>query len=1195
MHLPNAIKPLIRHRLRHGFLYACTLGVFFSSSCKSHPPNPEHPLFELMQNTGIHFENTVQDGRLDNSFLFRNFYNGGGVAIGDINNDGLPDVFLTSNMGSNKLYLNKGNFQFEDITDKAGFRQDSMWSTGVVFVDINNDGWLDIYVCNSGHMSDGNRRNKLYINNHDGTFTESAHKYGLDISAYTTQVTFFDYDGDGDLDCFMINNSPIPVNTLNNANRRDLPDSAWPVSPLLKGGGDHLFRNDNGHFTEVTQQAGIHGSLISFGLGAIVTDINGDGWPDVYVSNDSYERDYLYINQGNGTFKDELEDWMSHISMSSMGTDMADINNDGYPDLFTTDMLPGDDYRLKTTGSFDNINLFNSKLRSGFYYQFVKNCLQLNNKNGKFLEIGNYSGVSATDWSWGALMFDADNDGYNDIYVCNGVNRDVTDLDFLNFFADNVYQQMALSGKKENIDELLKKIPQTPLLNKVYRNLGNLKFEDIGLSWGINTPAFSNGAAYGDLDNDGALDLVINNENGPAFVYKNNSRTINKNNYIGIFLKGLSPNTFAIGSKIRVYHGDQIFFREVVPSRGFQSSVDYKQIIGLGKLPGVDSMNIIWPNGSITHIDHPELNKVYTLQQTGQETYRDTRPAASPVPLPPTPASQSASSHRATLPAQGSPVSSPHRAGSPAPGSPAPYTDPRPGNTAPLLTPAPASFDKHEENDNPDFLYERNLPKMLSREGPKCAVGDVNGDGLQDIYIGGTSKHPGQLYLQTPAGTFIKSEQPAFAQFLDFEDEAVLFFDADHDGDLDLFIGPGGNNNPPYSRQMQFRLFKNDGKGHFTLDPDAFPPTRDGVNTGIAVAGDFNQDGFTDLFIGGRSVPREYGTDPSSFIYINDGKGHFTDIAPSKNPDIAHIGMVTGACWADLTGQGRPQLLITGEWMAPRLFAFNTDHFSEIATNLDKMFGWWETLSVADLNGDGRPDLVLGNIGENFYLHPDSTHPVKLWVNDFDQNGIKDKILTCTIDDKDMPVFLKHEMEDQIPSLKKQNLKHAAYAKKSIQDLFAASLLDSAKVKLFNYCSSIVALNDGNGRFTIHRLATPVQLSSVNASICPDLNGDGYPDLVMGGNEFGLLPQFGRLDASFGHVLLNDGKGNFTWEEPHRSGLQLSGQIRDIVQIPGKDQIFILFLRNDELPALYSFPRKTAIDPAKTAIVKPKTTNSPNP
>ena len=1117
-------------------LLACLLAIIPFLSC-SHL-HKEETLFTLMDSTGISFANNVEDGRLDNSFLFRNFYNGGGVAIGDINNDGLPDIFFTSNMGSNKLYLNKGNFKFEDITDKAGIRQDSMWSTGVTMVDINGDGWLDIYVCNSGHMSNGNRRNKLYINNHDGTFTESAHQYGLDISAYTTQVTFFDYDGDGDLDCFMIDNSPIPVNTLNNANRRDLPDSAWPVGPMFKGGGDHLFRNDNGHFHEVTGQAGIHGSLISFGLGALVTDINGDGWPDIYVSNDSYERDYLYINQGNGTFKDELEDCMGHISMSSMGTDMADINNDGYPDLFTTDMLPGDDYRLKTTGSFDNINLFGSKLRAGFYYQYVKNCLQLNNRHGKFLEIGNYAGVSATDWSWGALMFDMDNDGYNDIYVCNGVNRDVTDLDFLNFFADNVYQKMALSGKKENIDVLLGKIPRTPLLSKCFRNLGNLHFQDIGADWGFTHPSFSNGAAYGDLDNDGDLDLVINNENGPAFIYRNNARQLNHNHYIGALLKGNSPNTFAIGSKIRLYHDSSIFYREVVPSRGFQSSIDYKQIIGLGLLPAVDSLVITWPDGQTTRILRPALDTVYTLHQPAGPASRQ------PAVVSP-----------AKAPAMTSPLV-----------TAAPQSTPA---VHPLLTPVPAAFDKHQEHDNPDFYFERNLPKLLSREGPKTAFGDVNHDGLTDVYIAGTIGHPGQLYLQTPHGTFIKQPEPAFDQFSDFEDEAVLFFDANGDGNLDLFVGPGGNCYPPFSRQMQNRLFLGDGKGHFTLDPDAFRSHPDGVNTAVAVAGDFNGDGFPDLFVGGRSIPREYGANPSSFIYLNDGHGHFTDIAPAKNPDIAHIGMVTAAAWTDLDDHHQPTLILTGEWMTPRFFRFAGDHFTEVPSNLDHLFGWWQSLTVADLNGDGRPDLILGNIGENFYLHPDSAHPVKLWVDDFDQNGIPDKILTRSIDGRDMPVFLKHDMEDQLPSLKKQNLRHADYARRSIQQLFPAAQLDSALVKTFNFCSSIIAFNEGNGRFRIQRLPTMVQLSSVNAALVTDVNHDGHPDLLLGGNEFGFLPQFGRLDASFGHLLLGDGKGHFSWTDPARSGLDLPGQVRDIVPLKGKDHVYLLFTQNDQYPVLY--------------------------
>ena len=1107
---------------------ASPLLALLMTSCNHQEQKAATPLFELQTNTGIDFINHVEDGKIENSFLFRNMYNGGGVAIGDINNDGLPDIFLTSNMGENKLYLNKGHFQFQDITTSAGIINDGKWSTGVTFADVNGDGWLDIYVCTSGHMSTGNRKNKLYINNHNNTFTEAAATYGLDISAYTTQVSFFDYDGDGDLDCFMINNSPVPINLLNNSGRRDIPDAQWPIAPFLKGGGDHLYRNDNGHFTEVTKQAGIHGSLISFGLGVSVGDINGDGWPDVFVSNDSYERDYLYINQGNGTFKDELDSCLGHTSFSSMGADLADINNDGYPEIFTTDMLPDDDYRLKTLGAFEDPKTFYDKLKSGLYYQYMKNCLQLNNHNKTFSDIADYAGVEATDWSWGALIFDMDNDGFNDLFVCNGVSKDVTNLDFMDYFANDVIQKMVMSGKKENVDEILKKIPVTAMLHKAYRNNGNLKFTDIGQSWGFTQPSFANGAAYADLDGDGDLDLVINNENGPAFVYKNKSRELNHNHYLGIALKGNAPNTFAVGSKICIYYKDQKFYRELIPSRGFQSSVDYKQIIGLGALTAVDSLTITWPDRTQTTFPHPGLDTTLLITQPAKTT-------SQPAKTNPTAATAKSST---------------------------------PAATATLLQPLPSNFDKHQETDNIDFYYEHNLPKMLSREGPKCAVGDIDGDGLQDIYIGGTTGHPGQIYLQQKDGSFVKKPEPAFNTFGDFEDEAVLFFDADHDGDLDLLLCPGGNAHAPDSRQMQNRLFKNDGHGNFTLDAAAFPMNTNGMNTGVAVACDFNHDGFPDLFIGGRSQPREYGITPHSFLFLNDGQGHFKDIT-AGSPEIATIGMVTGAAWADVLGDKNPQLILTGEWMYPHIFSWKDDHFTETPTNLNNRFGWWQTLTIADVNGDGKPDLILGNIGENFYLRPDSANPVKLWTGDFDKNGTLDNIMTRTVSGKDMPVFLKHDMEQALPSLKKENLKHSAYAGRSIQDLFPAGSLDADTPKLFNYPSSIIAINEGNGRFSIQKLPPMTQLSSINAIKCVDINGDGYPDLIMGGNDYGFLPQFGRLDASFGDVLLNNGKGQFTWTCSQLSGLLLKGQIRDIGLITGDGKTQILFARNDDYPALY--------------------------
>ena len=1098
---------------------------FFFLSCKS---SNDKPLFQLVDNTGIDFNNKVVDGQLENSFYFRNYYNGGGVAIGDINNDGLPDVMMTSNMENNKLYLNKGDFKFEDISDRAGLKQDSMWSTGVMMVDINNDGWLDIYVCNSGHMKNGNRRNKLYINNRispskDGkgsvvSFTESAVKYGLDLVAYTTQVSFFDYDMDGDLDCFMINNSPIPINTIGNANRRSLPDARWPVSDFLKGGGDHLYRNDNNFFKEVTQEAGIHGSLMSFGLGVSVGDINNDGYPDIFVANDSYEREYLYINQKNGTFKDELEDWTEHNSFSSMGADIADINNDGYNDVFTTDMLPGDDYRLKTLGAFDNIDLYRTRLNSGFYHQYMKNCLFVNDRNGKLVETGNYSGVSATDWSWGALFFDADNDGYNDIYVCNGINHDVTNLDFMDFFANEVVQQMIVSGEKQNVDSVLKHIPVYPLPNKVYKNNGNLQFSDVGQSWGFTQPSASNGAAYADLDNDGDLDLVVNNENQPAFVYRNNSREQNKNSYICIRLRGREKNSFAIGSRIKIYKNGEVFSRELIPSRGFQSSMDYKQVIGLGHITQVDSMIIIWPNGSFSKYDHPELNKVHVLQQPKEAANK--------------------------------------------------YSPPQPSLTVPLLQPVTVNMEKHQEDDYIDFYTERNLPEMLSREGPKIAQGDVNADGLEDVYIGGAKGQAGQLYLQSAGGSFIKNEQAVFKKYAGFEDVAVLFFDADKDGDLDLFLGAGGNNVQPHMPEIEHRLYLNNGKGDFAIDAGAF--TNNHMNISVAAANDFDGDGDLDLFVGSRSVPFHYGVTPQSYLYVNDGRGHFADKAASLNPGIAEAGMVTGAVWVDLNGDKGKELVITGEWMAPRTFSYNGKTFDEQKNpHLSNLYGLWQTVAASDVNGDGKQDLVLGNIGENFYLRPDSANPVKLWVSDFDQNGTPEQFLTRTVEGKDMPVFLKREVTDQFPGLKKQNLRHSDYAVKSIQDLFGKETMAKAGKKLFNYCRSVVALNDGRGGFTIQPLPTMVQLSSVNAVYCTDVNSDGKPDLLLGGNMFSFPPQFGRLDGSYGHVLLNDGKGEFRWIDAVQSGLSLRGETRDIKEISAKDKRYILVVQNDRLPVMY--------------------------
>jgi len=1071
-------------------------------------------LFSLENDTGINFTNRIENTKDFNIFTYRNFYNGGGVGIGDINNDSLPDVFMTSNMGENKLYLNKGNFKFEDVSVRAGIEEKGKWNTGVVMVDINADGWLDIYICNAGIDKWKNKDgNKLFINNHDLTFTEKAKEYGLDEKGYTTHAAFFDYDLDGDLDCYILNNSFIPVNTLNYENKRELRAEDWPVEDFVKGGGDKLLRNDGGYFNDVSREANIYGSLIGFGLGVTVGDINGDHYPDLYISNDFFERDYLYINRQNGTFKEELPNWMEHTSLASMGADLADINNDGYPDIFTTDMLPPDDYRLKTTSSFDGYDIYHKKEIQGFYHQFQQNALQVNNGNGKFLETAYFSGVAASDWSWGALMFDADNDGMNDIYVCNGIYKDLIDQDFIDFFANDIIQKMVMTGEKKEVQQIVDSMPSVPILNKAFRNNGNLRFSDEGVNWGFTQPSFSNGAAYGDLDNDGDLDLIVNNVNMPCFVYKNNSREINGNHFISFQLEGKAPNKFAIGAKIELLTDSGIITREVIPSRGFQSSVDYKIVIGLGDRK-IKYAKVIWPGGFETYLNDDLLDKNNIIEETSPNI-----------------------------------VDIEYKA---------------PGIR--LFDSSTTQFDKHTENEFVDYYAERNIPVMLSREGPKASVGDVNKDGLQDIFIGGAKGQAGQLYFQTKNG-FVKSGQKTFEADKEFEDVAVLFFDCDKDGDEDLFVGSGGNDLPPRNPYLKHRLYKNDGSGNFKNDTTAF----DGNNSNIAlaVADDYDGDGDLDLFVGGRSLSYNYGTEPDSYIYQNDGKGHFTDVAKELNPVISTIGMVTGAIWTDLIGDNKKELIIVGEWMTPRIFSYTNGKMNEIGTSMNDMFGWWQSVNATDLDGDGDNDLILGNYGNNFYLHPDKQHPVKLWMNDFDKNTLADKIFSRTINGNDVPVFLKREFTDALPSLKKENLKHHEFAKKTIQTLFEPASVQSATVKTFNYSSSVIAWNDGDRRFTIKELPLEVQLSSVNAILCKDINNDGKLDIVLGGNITECLPQFGRLDANYGIVLKNNGNRQFTKIDPARTGIAVTGMVRDIAWIMGKKENYILFLRNNDFPVIY--------------------------
>ena len=1064
--------------------------------------------------TGINFQNEVKNGKNMNIFKYRNFYNGGGVAIGDINNDGLADVFFTSNQGTNKLYLNKGNFKFEDISTKSGIEGKKAWSTGVVMVDINGDGLLDIYVCDAGSNIDAIRKSQLYINNGNATFTEKAAEYNLADTGITTHAAFFDYDKDGDLDCYILNNSFIPVGTLNYSNKRDLRDKDWDVADILKGGGDRLMRNDNGKFVDVSESAGIFSSLIGFGLGVTVGDVNGDLYPDLYISNDFYERDYLYINNKNGTFSEQIQGWATHISQSSMGADLADVNNDGKSDIFTTDMLPEGDVRLKTTTSFDNYDLLTRKLNLDFFNQYMQNTLQINNGDNQFLEIANHAGVAKTDWSWGALLFDMDNDGYKDIYVCNGIYHDLTNQDFMDFFANEFLQKMVVTGKKEEIETIIAKMPSTPISNYAYKNNRNVTFTNNAINWGLDTPSFSNGSAYGDLDNDGDLDLVVNNVNMESFVYRNNSEKNKANHFIKVKLKGENQNKFAIGSIVELYAGKEIIRQELIPSRGFQSSIDYVMTFGIGTKK-IDSLQVIWPNGKFQIVKKITNNSTINLN-IGQAKLN--------------------------------------------------YI-PKNNTVKPFFSEKKASFLTHKENDYIDFDYEGLISKMLSQEGPSLAVGDINGDGNEDVFIGGAKGQSGKIYLNKGNNAFAVVSQKELDSDAGFEDTAASFFDADNDGDLDLFVGSGGNEKSDQANYKN-RLYLNNGKGVFTKSKSSIPTINS--NTSVITACDFDNDGDMDVFIGSRSVPGVYGIDPKQLLLENDGKAIFTNVTDKKAFKLNEVGMITDAVWEDIDNDGKKDLIVVGDWMAPRIFKNTGRRLVDFKSNLTNFSGFWNAVSCVDLNNDGKKDLVLGNKGTNTSYKASTKNPMKMFVNDFDNNGTIEQITTCTIDGKDMPLHLKKELSGQIPSIKKKNLSFADYSKKSIQEIFTPEVVSNSIKKSVTIQESVIVMNKGNGNFQVKALPKEVQFSCVNTICVTDVNKDGILDLVLGGNQYEFKPQFGRLDANYGSLLLGNKSGAYSWLPYTQSGFFVQGEIKHVNALKNKNNTFsILAVTNDNAPKIF--------------------------
>jgi hypothetical protein len=1078
-------------------------------------------LFTLLnsQETGIDFFNEVKNQKNFNIFKYRNFYNGGGVAIGDINNDGLADVYLTGNMVANKLYLNKGDLEFEDISKAAGVEGDKPWSTGVVMVDINTDGLLDIYVSNAGNMKGNNHDNDLYINNGDLTFTEKAAEYNLDKTGFSTHASFFDYDKDGDLDAYILNNSNIPVSSLGYAEQRDKRAQDWGNVPeIFRGVGDMLLRNDNGKFVDVSEEAGIYGSLIGFGLGVMVTDINGDLYPDIYVSNDFYERDYLYINNQDGTFKEEIQKWTSHLSLSAMGVDIADINNDGNADIFITDMLPEADQRVKSIMEFENYNVFKLKQSKDFSQQYIQNTLQLNNGNNTFSEIAYFSGVAKTDWSWAGLLFDMDNDGYRDIFVTNGINHDLTDLDFVDFFANEIIQKMALTGKKQAIDSIISKMPVKPQPNYAYKNNGDLTFKNANKDWGFETPSLSNGVAYGDLDNDGDLDLVINNVNMKPFVYKNNTDSLTNNTYLKIKLEGEKKNKFGIGSTVKIYFDNKVYVQEQIPSRGFQSSMDYVMTIGLGSTEVIDSLRVIWPNDKTQKLIDIKTNATLTLQQfKATETQK-----------------------------------------------PGQFKK----NKTLLTEITENKFNKHEENSYSDFDHEGLITKMVSQEGPALAVGDVNNDGNEDFYIGGAKDQAGVLYLNFGNGKIKKSDQKAFSNDDFFEDTSASFFDANGDGSLDLLIGTGGNES---SEQINYtvRLYFNNGKGDFKLSKQNFPSLR--KNIAVVAPYDFDNDGDIDVFVGARSVVGAYGINPSHQFLENNGDGTFEDTTEKVTYELKDAGMITDAIWVDIDNDSIKDLITTSEWDTPKIYKNNGRRLIKQSSSLDELHGMWNVVEAADLDKDGDIDFIFGNQGNNTAHKTSNENPIKMWMNDFDNNGTIEQITTNHQEGKDYPIHMKKELTGQLVSLKKQNLKASVYAKKSIDELFAKEKVENSIMKKNNISETIIAVNEGKGNFTVKKLPSRVQFSCVCGIICADINKDGNLDLIMAGNNFEFKPQFSRLDANYGSVLLGDGKLGFTWQDYNTSGFVVKNEVKHLKTIKDKDgKTYVISAINNQSPKLFA-------------------------
>ncbi len=1064
-------------------------------------------LFSLVPSkvTGITFKNLLKETEVFNVLKYGYFYNGGGVAIGDINNDGLQDIYFTGNMVASRLYLNQGNWKFKEIADPAGVAAAGLWNTGVTMADVNGDGFLDIYVCRSAAVNPQNRRNLLFINNQDLTFSEHAETFALADPGYSTQAAFFDYDRDGDLDMYLLNHSVQEYAGFSNI-------TANLKHRFSQDHGDKLYRNDQVLFTDVSRGAGIKSNVLGFGLGIGISDLNQDGWPDIYISNDYNEQDYLYINNKDGTFTDRLEEYVGHVSLFSMGSDIGDINNDGFPDIMTLDMLPESNYRQKLIFGPDNYEKFQKLQTSGFYHQSMRNMLQLNLQGKGFSEIGQISGVSNTDWSWAALFADFDNDGFKDLFVTNGYQRDYTNMDFMNYL---VSETMKRQGETSGVAsmETIEKMPAIMEPNYIFQNQGDLSFHKQNEAWGITSPSLSNGAAYGDLDNDGDLDLVVNNINEVAHIYENHANEITGNHYVGVRLVGKGANTKGIGAKVVIHCGGQSYSQEQIPTRGFQSSVSQVLNFGIGNCTMIDSLSVFWPDSTMEVLSDLPADSTYSLNQNHAKVSSPTSSAKS----------QSLFSR--------------------------------------IRKPQPSLV--HRENAFVDFKRERLLPHKLSTEGPGIAVADLNRDGLDDLYLGGARGYPGKILMQTKEGEFQKTFQTEEG----FEDVEAAFFDADGDLDLDLYVVSGGHEFDPGDPWLQDRLYLND-NGSFVRSKTGLPAMLD-AGSCVEVT-DVDNDGDFDLFVGGRSVPGNYPEFPRSYLLVNQGSGIFEDQTAHWNQSLVHPGMVTDALWVDYDQNGYQDLVIVGEWMPIRVFAHNGQSLNEVTEDagLSQSAGWWNCIEAADLDEDGDQDLVAGNFGYNAQITASPSEPVTLYVSDFDHNGTIDPILNYYIDGVSYPAFSKDDLEQQIPMIKKKYQNYKDYANQTMAQIFDKAELEQATVlSAFNLGTSVIK-NTGSGRFEITPLPLSAQVAPVYTIHLEDLNSDQRPDILLAGNFLGSRVKFGNYDASRG-VLLLQNDGEFQAASNSLSGLWLEGEIRDMAKLRGSNGNLFVFAVNNDTAALY--------------------------